>query len=125
MDKIVINSLKIFAHHGVNPEETAMGQWFVLDIEVWADLKDACLTDELEDTVSYADIIKTVRSAMTEKNCKLLEHAAQRIADAILLNHSTIRHVRVNLKKPDAPIKADFDYVAVEIERSRTCAQSF
>lgn len=119
MDKIIIDSLKIFAYHGVNPEETAMGQWFVLDIEAWADLTNACLTDELDDTVSYADIVKTVRSAMTEKNCKLLEHAAQRTADAILLKHSRIRRVRIRLKKPDAPIKADFAYVAIEIERVR------
>ncbi len=119
MDKIIIDSLKIFAHHGVNPEETAMGQLFVLDIEVWADLSDACLTDELDDTVSYADIIKTVRKAMTEKNCKLLEHAAQRTVDAIFENYGRIRHVRLRLRKPDAPIKADFGFVAVEIERDR------
>ena len=46
MDKIIIDSLKIFAHHGVNPEETAMGQWFVLDIEAMADLSFACQTDD-------------------------------------------------------------------------------
>lgn len=119
MDKIIIDSLKIFAYHGVNPEETAMGQWFVLDVEAWADLTDACLTDELDNTVSYADIIKTIRSAMTEKNCKLLEHAAQRTADAILLRHGKIQRVRIRLRKPDAPIKAVFGYVAVEIERAR------
>ena len=51
MDKIIIDSLKIFAHHGVNPEETAMGQWFVLDIEAWTDLSDACLTDELDEQI--------------------------------------------------------------------------
>ena len=61
MDKIIIDSLKIFAYHGVNPEETQMGQWFVLDIEAWADLTDACATDKLDDTVSYAAIIKTVK----------------------------------------------------------------
>ena len=37
MDKIIIDSLKIFAYHGVNPEETVMGQWFVLDIEALAE----------------------------------------------------------------------------------------
>lgn len=119
MDKIIIDSLKIFAYHGVNPEETAMGQWFVLDIEAWADLTHACNTDELCDTVSYADIIKTVRTAMTEKSCKLLEHAAQRTADAVFINHSSIQRIRLRLRKPDAPIKADFGYVAVEIERDR------
>lgn len=119
MDKIIIDSLKIFAHHGVNPEETFMGQCFVLDIEAWADLSDACLTDELDDTVSYADIIKTVRKAMTEKNCKLLEHAAQRTVDAIFESYGRIRHIKLRLRKPDAPIKADFGFVAVEIERDR------
>ncbi len=119
MDKIIIDSLKIFAYHGVNPEETAMGQWFVLDIEAWADLTNACCTDELYDTVSYADIIKTVRTAMTEKNCKLLEHAAQRTADAIFAKHEKIQRIRLRLRKPDAPIKADFSFVAVEIERYR------
>lgn len=119
MDKIIIDSLKIFAHHGVNPEETAMGQWFVLDIEAMADLSYACQTDKLDDTVSYADIIKTVRKAMTEKNCKLLEHAAQRTTDAIFDSHKPIQHIRLRLRKPDAPIKADFGFVAVEIERDR------
>ena len=119
MDKIIIDSLKIFAYHGVNPEETLMGQWFVLDIEAWADLTNACTTDELDDTVSYAAIIKTVKKAMTEKNCKLLEHAAQRTADAIFNEHDKIKRIRLRLSKPDAPIKADFVFVAVEIERER------
>ena len=119
MDKIIIDSLKIFAYHGVNPEEALMGQWFVLDIEAWADLTNACLTDELDDTVSYAAIAKTVRRAMTEKNCKLLEHAAQRTADAIFNEHGKIQRIRIRLRKPDAPIKADFGFVAVEIERER------
>ncbi len=119
MDKIIIDSLKIFAYHGVNPEETQLGQWFVLDIEAEADLAKACLSDTLDDTVSYAAIVKTVKHAMTEKNCKLLEHAAQYTADAIFSNHTQINHLRLRLKKPDAPIKADFNYVAVEIERDR------
>ena len=119
MDKIIIDSLKIFAYHGVNSDESLMGQWFVLDFVAWADLTNACTTDELDDTVSYAAIIKTVKKAMTEKNCKLLEHAAQRTADAIFNEHDKIKRIRLRLRKPDAPIKADFGFVAVEIERER------
>ena len=119
MDKIIIDSLKIFAYHGVNPEETAMGQWFVLDIEALADLRNACASDNIDDTVSYAAIVKTVCRTMTEKSCKLLEHAAQRTADAILSEYPLIQHIKIKLRKPDAPIKANFGYVAVEIERDR------
>ena len=61
MDKIIINNLHIFAYHGVNEDEKVNGQNFYLDIECFADLTSACLSDNLDDTVSYAKIIKTVK----------------------------------------------------------------
>lgn len=119
MDKIIIKNLKVFAFHGVNPEETQYGQNFLLDISAGVDISLPCRTDNIENTVSYAEIIKTVRRTMQEKNCKLLEHAAQRVADALFAEFEQIDTLTVTLKKPDAPIKADFGWVAVEIERER------
>ncbi len=119
MDKIIIKGLRVFARHGVNEEEAVFGQHFVLDIEAQADLTRAGLTDELDDTVSYAQIIKTVRRVMTEQNDKLLERAARRVADALLAEFDRIEAVKIRLMKPDAPIKAEFDYVAIETERTR------
>lgn len=119
MDKIIIKGLRVFARHGVNEEETIFGQHFVLDIEAQADLTRAGLTDELDDTVSYAQIIKTARRVMTEQNDKLLERAARRVADALLAEFDRIEAVKIRLMKPDAPIKAEFDYVAIETERTR------
>ena len=44
-----------------------------------------CKTDNVDDTVSYAKIIKTVRRvAQSEKN-DLLERVAQRVADELFL----------------------------------------
>ncbi len=119
MDKIIIKGLRVFARHGVNEEETVFGQHFVLDIEAQADLTRAGLTDELDDTVSYAQIIKTARRVMTEQNDKLLERAGRRVADALLAEFDRIEAVKIRLMKPDAPIKAEFDYVAIETERTR------
>ena len=119
MDKIIIRGLKVFAHHGVNEEETLYGQNFVLDIEALADLTEAGQTDELDDTVSYAQLIKTARRVMTEQNDKLLERAATRVADALLAEYDRLEAVKVRLMKPDAPIRAEFDYVAIETERTR------
>ena len=68
---------------------------------------------------SYAKIIKTVRRvAQSEKN-DLLERVAQRVADELFLEFDKIQSLIITLKKPEAPIKADFQYVAVTIERSR------
>ena len=119
MDKIIVKDLKLFCYHGVNPEEKVDGQNFIFDIEAGVDLATPCATDNVDDTVSYAKIIKAVRRvAQSEKNY-LLERVAQRVADAVFEEYDKINTVKILLKKPEAPIKADFSYVAVEIERSR------
>ena len=119
MDKIIVKNLKLFCYHGVNPEEKEDGQNFVFDIEASVDLSLPCVTDNVDDTVSYAKIIKTVRRvAQSEKN-DLLERVAQRVADELFAEFDKIMALNITLKKPEAPIKADFDYVAVTIERSR------
>lgn len=119
MDKIIIDSLRVFAYHGVNPEETQFGQNFAVDITAYVDIGTACVSDDIEQTVSYAAMIKTIRRTMLEKNCKLLEHAAHRIAQALFSDFSMIQKLEVTIKKPDAPMNADFGYVAVKIERER------
>lgn len=119
MDKIIIKDLKLYAYHGVNPEEKIEGQNFILDIECKVDLSKPCATDDVNDTVSYAHIIKLVRNVFTAEKYDLLEKASQEVADAILDYFDKIKKVKVTLKKPEAPVKADFGYVAVEIKRER------
>ena len=119
MDKIIVKDLKLFCYHGVNPEEKIDGQNFVFDIEAFLDLNLPCKTDNVDDTVSYAKIIKTVRRvAQSEKN-DLLEYVAQRVVDELFEEFGKIEKIVLTLKKPEAPIKADFNYVAVQIERVR------
>ena len=119
MDKIYIKDLKIKAHHGVLLEEKENGQQFILDITVMADLAKARKSDNLDDTVNYAEMIGTVSAAFMCEKCDLIEHAAERVADAILNKYKTVESVTVLLKKPEAPINADFGYVAVEITKTR------
>ena len=120
MDTIQIKGLEMFAYHGVNEEEKCDGQRFVLDIVMKADLSVPCATDDLTTTVNYAAVNKTVRAAMTAQSDDLIERAAQRVADAILEGYPLVQAVTVTLKKPDAPMNATFDYVAVEITRHRS-----
>ena len=41
MDKILIKGLKLFAYHGVNPEEKENGQDFIFDIELYVNMNKA------------------------------------------------------------------------------------
>lgn len=119
MDKISIKGLKLFAYHGVNPEEKENGQNFVIDLDYYVNIARACQMDTLDDTVSYANVVKTIRRVFTAEKYDLIERAAQVIADAVLDEFDDIFKVEVTLKKPEAPISAEFDYVAVSIMRER------
>ena len=114
MDKIIVKGLKLFAYHGVNPEEKVDGQNFVLDITAELDTKKAQYSDNVDDTVSYAKIIKTVIAVFTAQSYDLIEAAANKVGMEIMKTYPQLQSVTVLLKKPEAPIKAEFDYVAVE-----------
>lgn len=119
MDIIKIKGLKLFAYHGVNPEEKEDGQNFVFDIDLYVNINKACASDDVNDTVSYAKVIKTVRRVFTEAKYDLLEKCAQVVSDAIFEEYPDVQKLEITLKKPEAPMKADFEYVAVNIVRTR------
>ena len=119
MDRIIIKGLKIFAYHGVNPEEKRDGQPFELDITLYASLLRAGQTDDVNDTVSYAKAAKTVLRVMTGAKYNLLEKTAQIVAQQLLSDYPQVEKVDVLLKKPHAPVDMEFDYMAVMITRRR------
>ncbi|MBE6741674.1 MAG: dihydroneopterin aldolase [Ruminococcaceae bacterium] len=119
MDKITIKNLKLFAFHGVNPEEKENGQNFYIDVDYYVNIIKACKSDDINDTVSYAKVVKVIREAFTSDKFNLIEKAAQTVADAIFENFETIYKVEITLKKPEAPVNAEFDYMAVTIFRER------
>ena len=76
--------LVIHARHGVMDHETEVGQRFVIDLELSADLSESSRTDRLADTVSYSNVVATATAAFKNANYKLLERAAGAVADAVL-----------------------------------------
>ena len=120
MDKILIRGLRIFAHHGVNPEEKRDGQLFELDVTLSLSTAVAAISDDVTDTVHYGHVIKLITITMQETSCDLIERAANRVARAVLVAFSPVQRVTVRLHKPNAPIDADFAYVGVEITRERS-----
>ncbi len=119
MDKIIIKNLRIYAYHGVNPEEKVNGQLFSFDIECNLSMTKACYSDLIDDTVNYAKIVKSVKRTVLSEKYNLLEKVCQLIVDNLFEEFEMIDSIKIKMTKPEAPIKADFDYVAVEIERDR------
>src|SRR5467141_1415689 len=118
-DTIFITGVVIHARHGVMEHETEVGQRFVIDLELSADLAQSSRSDRLADTVSYSNVVVSATAAFKNANYKLLERAAGAVADAILAAFPRTRAVKVTVHKPHAPIAAIFDDVGVALTRSR------
>jgi 7,8-dihydroneopterin aldolase/epimerase/oxygenase len=118
-DRISLTGMVFYGYHGVSPEERSLGQRFVVDLDVEADLRPAGLSDELPDTVSYTRLFNAVRGVVEGSPRKLLEAVAEATAGAVL-EAFPVSAVRVRVTKPAPPIKgAVLDAAAVEVYRRR------
>src|SRR5688572_14773685 len=109
-----------YGYHGERAHEREAGQRFIVDIEVYADLKDGGASDKLEDTIDYGDIYKLVREIMEGPGKTLLEALAEDIATRVLAL-KRVSGVKIGVKKPGVAIKGSIlDYAAIEIERHKS-----
>lgn len=119
MDKIYIKNLEFIGNHGVFAEEKFLQQKFIISIEMETCTRKAGVNDDLNHSTHYGFVSDDVEKVFFSKSFNLIEALAEAIAKEILIKHSLIKNVTVKIKKPWAPIKKHFDYVAVEISRSR------
>ena len=115
-DAIRIHRLRVAGRVGVTPEERARPQALIIDVEVAAGLRKAGLSDELRDTIDYANVAERIERVVAEGESKLLEHLAQRIVDEIspILG---VESVTVEVAKEHAPMPQQHDRVSVRLER--------
>ena len=118
-DRIVLEGMQFYGFHGVNPEEQALGQSYLVDLAVELDLTPAGRSDRLDDTVSYTHLYRAVQSVMEGESRNLLETAAQAIADQVLAQFP-VDAVSVSVKKPRPPVRGSvIEHAMVEIYRRR------
>ncbi len=119
MDKLIINGLEIWARIGVTPSEREVGQWLVATVEVGCDLAAAGQSDNLHDTVSYAEIAQTVHELGSTTSCQLLEYLAEQICRVLLSHFPRAAWVRLQLVKRPPPLSISIANAGVEIYRTR------
>src|SRR5918999_6380785 len=104
-DEILLEGMRFYAYHGVNPEERALGQRFQVDVVLAVDLRRAGQSDDLADTVSYSAVYKLVRRIVEGEPRNLIEAVAEAIAGEILASFPLVEHVGVTVRKPEVPMK--------------------
>jgi dihydroneopterin aldolase len=117
-DLIALRGLRVVGTHGVLPEEHARAQPFEVDLEIAADLSAAGASDHLEDTIDYGAVTAAVVAVMTGAHADLLEHLAQRIAEATFTVAGTrAEAVTVTVRKLRPPVPSDLAVSEVRIRR--------
>ncbi|MEG0857523.1 MAG: dihydroneopterin aldolase [Terrisporobacter sp.] len=119
MDKIILSNLGFYGYHGVLEAEKVLGQKFFIDIELFLDTKEAGKTDDMNKSVSYAEVYDVARDIAENERFDLIEALAENIACKVLNKFSLINSIMVRVKKPEAPVNGIYDYFAVEIRRDR------
>lgn len=117
MTKIFLEDVKIYAYHGVLPEENIIGTYYLLNLEIHTDLWKAAETDELEDTISYADINGIIHNEMKIRS-KLLEHVAGRIILKIHESFPEISYMKLKITKTAPPMEGEMKGASIELEKS-------
>lgn len=119
MDKIIMKNMMFYGFHGAMEEENTLGQRFHIDAILYADLKKAGQTDELTNTLHYGLIFEKIKFVVEKEQYRLIEALAHNICITLLKEYSELDKIQLTVKKPGAPVCGIFDYMAVEITRSR------
>jgi len=114
--KIFLENIKIYAYHGVMPEERIVGTYYLVNAEIHANLWNAAQSDNLKDTVNYAHISKIIHEEM-KISSQLLEHISGRIINRISSEFAQIDFIRIKIIKLQPPMYGEYQGVSVELEK--------
>jgi dihydroneopterin aldolase len=103
---ITIDRLKVFARHGVFPQESAVGNEFEVSVTVAYDALCAAQTDNIYAAVSYAAIVDIINTEMATPS-RLIENVAWRIASAISRCFPAITNGTITISKLRPPVSAE------------------
>lgn len=111
---IFLREVRFHACHGVLPQEQAVGTDFLVSVRLGVDFTDAMETDEVADTVSYADVYELLKREMAVTS-RLLEHVAGRMVKALREAFPEVTSIELSIEKINPPMGADCKGAGVEI----------
>lgn len=104
--QISLNKVRIYAYHGVLPQEQTVGGWYNVTVTFDYDFTKAIVSDNVEDTIDYSAVLKLIKHEMSIPS-KLLENVAGRIGVALFSNFPKITDLEISVTKENPPMGSD------------------
>ena len=111
---VFLQDVRFHAFHGVMPQESKVGADFLVNLRIGYPLGKAMESDEVADTLNYAEVYALVVQEIKQPS-KLLEHVAGRIVQTISRRFPLVTSIDLTLTKLNPPMKADALGAGVEI----------
>ncbi|MCQ2076983.1 MAG: dihydroneopterin aldolase [Bacteroidaceae bacterium] len=112
---IIIKDLRIYAYHGVLPQERIIGDYFTINLRIDIDFTTAMYSDNINDTLNYASVCDIITSEMS-KTSKLIEHVAGRICNNLLNKFQHITEIELEILKENPPMHTECQGAGVRIK---------
>jgi 7,8-dihydroneopterin aldolase/epimerase/oxygenase len=114
-DNVSIRDLSVATIIGVHPWEREIEQTLIVNVDMAADVARAAASDDLADALDYSAVAETITTVLREGKFRLIETAAERVADRLLADF-TLSWLRLELRKP---ISAGGYTASITIERTQ------
>ncbi len=118
MDRIRLQGIDVYAHHGVHPAERELGQRFVIDVDLWSDLSESASQDSLKKALDYTAVHRRICEVAATTSFHLIEALALQLCQGLLAEFP-LERVVVTVQKPNPPIPNFLGKVSVTFERDR------
>ena len=105
---IELKNMHFFAYHGVLQHETTLGNNFSVTVRFAADLSKPCVSDDVLDTINYAQVYELVKEEMAIPS-QLIENAAYRILRRVKDVFPKIGWMEVELSKKNPPVAGQME----------------
>lgn len=120
-DRVEVRGLELLVICGVLPEERMRRQPFLVDLDLYLDLRAAGASDDLDDTANYGSLIDLLVERLADERFLLLERFAARVVE-LVFEHTGADRVTVAVRKLRPPVAAHVDTTGVRIHRQRPAA---
>ena len=124
MDAIIIEGLKVETVVGCFAWERQIQQPLMLDLIIATNLSQAAASDELQDTLNYAEICSISAQVIQQAAPKLIEHAAQLVLDALFTTFAAIESITITIRKPAIIPEANSVGIRLDRHRNDFCPRS-
>ncbi len=104
--RISLNDVRLYAFHGVLPQERKTGAWYRVTLEVDYPFSPAMASDDIADTASYAGMLDIIKREMAVPS-RLLEHVAGRILSALFETFPLSAGAEIKIVKENPPVGCD------------------